>query len=128
MDTEVFEIFFRENYCEIAYQEIKADFEDVLLAGIEDIFIPEVDWNKLDERNFIAYMDNYPFTAFEAIVEDAFDELNPEIVDAVMDISVSCDNPDEITAIYWSTREQLLKNFLGKLYEEKLLPEIKEKR
>lgn len=52
-------------------------------------------------------------------MEDAFEMLNPEITDAVMDISMSMEREDEITAVYWKTLEDLLKQFLKQLYAEK---------
>ena len=59
------------------------------------------------------------YCQLEGCVEDAFEMLNPEITDAVMDISMSMEREDEITAVYWKTLEDLLKQFLKQLYAEK---------
>ena len=71
------------------------------------------------------YLRSYIYGEFEAITEEVFDSLNPEIVDAVMDISSTMENQDEITSIYWNTMEELLKNFLGQLFDEKIDAMIK---
>ena len=46
------------------------------------------------------------------------DDLNPEIVDAVMDVTTTTVNGDEITEQYWKKQEELLKEFLYQLYDE----------
>lgn len=123
IDKEVFDAFFRENYCTLEYGNVRNDFEEIAVRG-KELFVPETDFSKVTRKNFILYLTNEAYCEFEAVVEESFDSLNPEIVDAVMDISTSMQNEDEITGLYWSTCEELLKQFLRTLYEEKLEKEI----
>lgn len=128
MDAEVFDIFFRENYCPVEYKNVKADFEELAKAGVEELFAEETDFSKITDKNFIVYMDSSAYLEFEQIVEDTFDALNPEIVDAVMDVSDTTENPDEITEIFWETKSKLLREFLTTLYHEKLAAMIGERK
>lgn len=128
MDAEVFEIFFRENYCPVEYGNVKADFEELADAGIEELFAEDTDFSKITGKNFVVYMDGAAYTEFEQILDDTFDALNPEILDAVMDLSDTTENPDEITEIYWETKSKLLKEFLKNLYDEKLTKMIEENK
>lgn len=118
IDKEVFDTFFRESYVPVEYENVRAEFEEIAQAD-GDMFSEELGDKKLTEKNFILYMRSDIYCQFEACVEENFEVLNPEIVDAVMDVSTSQENEDEITGIYWETLETLLKTFLKQLYEEK---------
>lgn len=117
IDKEVFETFFRENYVPVEYKNIKEEFEEIASAG-NDIFTESYEARNLTKENFILYLTNDAYCAFEAVVEEALDDLNPEIVDAVMDVTTTMANGDEITEKYWNTGEELLKEFLYQLYDE----------
>lgn len=125
IDKEVFDTFFHENYCKLDYENVKQDFEEVIQCEVEELFIDTADFAKITKKNFIVYLRSYIYGEFEAITEEVFDSLNPEIVDAVMDISSTMENQDEITSIYWNTMEELLKKFLGQLFDEKIDAMIK---
>lgn len=120
VDKEVFDTFFKENYCEVDYKSIKNDFEEVTEGGLDWLFTDGTDYKKLTEKNFIIYLRSAAYGEFEAIVEEAFDAINPEIMDAVMDISMTTENEDEITAVYWDTCDALLKKFLKELFRTKI--------
>ena len=123
IDKEVFDTFFHESYCPLEYEQIQHDFEEVAAAG-EDLFTDSCDLTKLTRDNFFLYMTNDAYCAFESIVEESFDDLNPEIVDAVMDLSTTVANADEITEQYWSTCDSLLHIFLLRLYDENISKQI----
>lgn len=125
IDKEVFDTFFHENYCAVDYENVKSEFENVINCGVEELFIDTVDFAKVTKKNFIVYLRSYIYGEFEAIVEEVFDSLNPEIADAVMDVSCTMDEQDEITSVYWNTSEELLKKFLGQLFDEKIEEMIK---
>ena len=55
---------------------------------------------------------------FEAAVQEAMDDLNPEILDAVMDIMEFQDDGEEVTEKYWEMLRELLKEHLLQLYDE----------
>lgn len=118
IDKEVFDTFFRENYVPVEYANVKKEFHEIAQVDY-DMFSEELGDKELTEKNFILYMRGDVYCQLEACVEETFEVLNPEIVDAVMDISISQENEDEITGIYWETLESLLKTFLKQLYEEK---------
>lgn len=125
IDKEVFDTFFHENYCKVDYENVKKDFEEVIRCDVEELFIDTTDFSKITKKNFIVYLRSYVYGEFEAIMEEVFDSLNPEIADAVMDVSTTMEEQDEITAIYWNTMEELLKKFLGQLFDEKIDAMIK---
>ena len=118
IDKEEFDTFFRENYVPVEYGNVQEEFNEIAQADY-DMFSEELGDKELTEKNFIFYMRGDVYCQFEACVEETFEVLNPEIVDAVMDVSISQENEDEITGIYWETLESLLKTFLKQLYEEK---------
>lgn len=118
IDKEVFDTFFRENYIPVEYDNVKEEFYEIADIGY-DMFSEELGDKELTEKNFVLYLRSEVYCQLEACVEEAFELLNPEIVDAVMDISVSMANEDEITGVYWSTMEDLLKEFLRQLYRDK---------
>ena len=118
IDKEVFDTFFRENYVPVDYATVREEFYEIT-AVKEEVFSEELEDKPLTEKNFILYMRSDIYCQLEGCVEDAFEMLNPEITDAVMDISMSMEREDEITAVYWKTLEDLLKQFLRQLYAEK---------
>ena len=118
IDKEVFDTFFRENYVLVDYATVREEFYEIT-ADKEEVFSEELEDKPLTEKNFILYMRSDIYCQLEGCVEDAFEMLNPEITDAVMDISMSMEREDEITAVYWKTLEDLLKQFLKQLYAEK---------
>ena len=118
IDKEVFDTFFRENYVPVDYATVREEFYEIT-ADKEEVFSEELEDKPLTEKNFILYMRSDIYCQLEGCVEDAFEMLNPEITDAVMDISMSMEREDEITAVYWKILEDLLKQFLKQLYAEK---------
>ncbi|MCI5920324.1 MAG: hypothetical protein MRZ75_13545 [Roseburia sp.] len=117
IDKEVFDTFFKESYCPVEYKNVKTEFEEIAAVG-NDIFTDSYEARNLTKENFILYLTNDAYCAFEAVVEEAMDDLNPEIVDAVMDVTTTTVNGDEITEQYWKKQEELLKEFLYQLYDE----------
>lgn len=120
VDRDVFNTFFKENYCEIEYSNVRNDFFEIAERGLDELFTDGTDYFKITRKNFILYFRSETYSEFEAIVEEAFDSINPEIMDAVMDVSTTMENEDEITEVYWETCDKLLKDFLGQLFEEKI--------
>ena len=120
VDKEVFHTFFRESYCEVDYKSVRNDFEEVLGGGLDWLFADYTDFGKITEINFIIYLRSAAYGEFEAIVEENFDMINPEIADAVMDVSVTAENEDEITSAYWDKCKELLNQFLKELYNTQI--------
>lgn len=121
---EVFEVFFKENYCEIDYRDVKSDFEEIADKSLEDLFIDETDITKINRKNFVIYLFSDVYYEFEAALEEVMDAINPEVADAVMDVSTTTSNGDEITEIYWETKDKLMKDFLGLTYDAVIAPKI----
>lgn len=115
---EVFDVFFKENYCEIDYRDVKKDFEAIADRSLEELFTDETDITKLNRRNFVIYLQSDVYCEFEDTLE--------EVMDAVMDVSTTTSNGDEITGIYWETKDKLRKDFLGLVYDAKIAPKIAE--
>ena len=88
IDKEVFDTFFRENYVPVDYATVREEFYEIT-ADKEEVFSEELEDKPLTEKNFILYMRSDIYCQLEGCVEDAFEMLNPEITDAVMDISMS---------------------------------------
>lgn len=114
---EVFDKFFIESYCVVDYATVKESFEEVASAG-DDIFTGSYEAKNLKKNNFVLYLTSDAYCDFEAIVQEAMDDLNPEILDAVMDITEMQDDGEEVTEKYWETQRELLKDFLGQLYDD----------
>lgn len=127
VDEEVFRTFFRESYCTVDYAMVKEEFEEVAEGGLSALYAEDTDFSKVNEKTFIVYMRGDAYTEFETIVEETFDALNPEILDAVMDVSTTMEDCDEITEIYWETKSDLLKTFLRTLYSQKIKQMIEER-
>ena len=123
---EVFDVFFKENYCEIDYRDVKKDFEAIADRSLEELFTDETDITKLNRRNFVIYLQSDVYCEFEDTLEEVMDAINPEVLDAVMDVSTTTSNGDEITGIYWETKDKLRKDFLGLVYDAKIAPKIAE--
>lgn len=117
IDKEVFDKFFTESYCPVDYATVKEEFEEIAAAG-NDIFAEGYEARNLNRENFILYLSGAAYCDFEAVVQEAMDDLNPEILDAVMDITESMPEGDVITEKYWETQRELLKEFLQRLYDE----------
>lgn len=117
IDKEVFDKFFTESYCMVDYETVKEEFEAIASAG-NDIFTGSYEARNLNRDNFILYLTSDCYCDFEAAVQEAMDDLNPEILDAVMDVTEAQADGDEITEKYWDTQRELLHEFLLRLYDE----------
>lgn len=123
---EVFDVFFKENYCEIDYRDVKNEFEEIADRTLEELFTDETDITKVNRRNFVIYLQSDVYCEFEDVLEEVMDAINPEVMDAVMDVSATTSNGDEITEIYWDTKDKLRKDFLALVYDAKIAPKIAE--
>lgn len=117
IDKEVFDKFFTESYCAVDYETVKEEFEAIASVG-NDIFTGSYESRNLNRENFILYLTSESYCDFEAAVQEAMDDLNPEILDAVMDVTEAQPDGDEITEKYWETQRTLLHEFLLRLYDE----------
>ena len=117
IDKEVFDKFFEESYCVVEYENVKEEFEEVASAG-NDIFTGSSEARNLNRDTFILYLTSESYCDFEAIVQEAMDDLNPEILDAVMDVTEAQADGDEITEKYWETQRELVHDFLLRLYDD----------
>lgn len=117
IDKEVFDQFFTESYCPVDYKTVKAEFEEIASIG-NDIFTGNYEARNLNRDNFILYLTSEAYCDFEAVVQEAMDDLNPEILDAVMDVTETQPDGDEVTEKYWDTQRELLHEFLLQLYDE----------
>lgn len=117
IEKEVFDKFFTESYCPVEYETVKEEFEEIAGAG-NDIFTGSYEAKNLNRNNFILYLTSESYLDFEAAVQEAMDDLNPEILDAVMDVTESQPDGDEVTERYWDTQRELLHDFLLRLYDE----------
>lgn len=114
---EVFDKFFTESYCPLEYETVRAEFEEIAGNG-EDLFVENYSAKNLNRENFVLYLTSDSYCDFEAVVEEAMDDLNSEILDAVMDVTEMQPDGDEVTEIYWETQRELLHTFLLQLYDE----------
>ena len=101
----------------VDYTTVKEEFEQIASVG-NDIFTGSYEARNLNRGNFILYLTSEVYCDFEAAVQEAMDDLNPEILDAVMDVTENTPDGDEITEKYWDTQRTLLKEFLEQLYDE----------
>ena len=116
IDKEEFDKFFTDSYCPVDYETVREEFERIAEAG-NDIFTGSYEARNLNRDNFILYLTGEAYCDFEAVVQEAMDTLNPEILDAGMDVVEQTPDGDEITEKYWDTGRELLKEFLEKLYD-----------
>lgn len=123
---EVFDVFFKENYCEIDYRDVKNEFEEIADRTLEELFTDETDITKVNRKNFVIYLQSDVYCEFEDVLEEVMDAINPEVMDAVMDVSATTSNGDEITEIYWETKDKLRKDFLALVFDAKIAPKIVE--
>lgn len=117
IDKEVFDKFFTESYCPVEYATVKEEFEEIAAAENE-IFTGSYEARNLNRDNFILYLTSEAYCDFEAVVQEAMDDLNPEILDAVMDVTESQPDGNEITEKYWEMQRELLNDFLKQLYDD----------
>ena len=95
IDKEVFDKFFTESYCPVDYTTVKEEFEQIASVG-NDIFTGSYEARNLNRENFILYLTSEAYCDFEAAVQEAMDDLNPEILDAVMDVTEAQEDGDEL--------------------------------
>ena len=123
---EVFDVFFKENYCEIDYRDVKNEFEEIADRTLEELFTDETDITRVNRRNFVIYLQSDVYCEFEDVLEEVMDAINEEVMDAVLDVSATTSNGDEITEIYWDTKDKLRKDFLALVFDAKIAPKIAE--
>ena len=117
IDKEVFDKFFTESYCPVDYETVREEFERIAQAG-NDIFTGSYEARNLNRDNFILYLTSGSYCDFEAAVQEAMDDLNPEILDAVMDVTEAQADGDAVTEKYWDVATgERLHTFLLQLYD-----------
>lgn len=117
VDKEVFDLFFKENYCPLDYAQVKAELEEIVGDG-SDLLTEGKTLKDVNRKNYVIYMRSAIYCEIEAVVEEAMNDLNPEVYEAVLDVTTTLNNGDEITQSYWDTRDRLMKDFLGILYDQ----------
>lgn len=117
IDKEVFDKFFTESYCPVDYETVKEEFEKIAEEG-NDMFTGSYEAKNLNRENFILYLTSDCYCDFESVVQEAMDELNPEILDAVMDLTEAQPDGGEVTEKYWETQRELVHEFLLRLYDD----------
>lgn len=120
IDKEVFDEFFIESYFPVDYKTVKEEFEEIAKAQ-NDMFTESYEARNLKRENFILYLKSNVYCDFEAVVQEAMDDLNPEILEAVIDITEAQADGDLITETYWDTQRELLHTFLLCLYDEVII-------
>lgn len=85
-----------------------------------DLLVDGKTLKDVTRKNYVIYMNSDIYCQIEDLIEEAMNELNPEIEEAILDITTTTGNGDEITQMYWDTKDKLMKDFLGKLYDEYL--------
>ena len=117
-DKESFEEFFKEMYVPIDYKSIREEMREAAKAGW-DLFTEEYQQvHHMKKENYILYLTSDAYCTFEEIIENAVDMLNPEVSDAVMEISAGVSYDSSITEIYFDTIETSLKEMLDCLYDD----------
>ena len=117
IDKEVFDKFFTESYCPVDYETVKEEFEKIAEEG-NDMFTGSYEAKNLNRENFILYLTSDCYCDFESVVQEAMDELNPEILYAVMDLSDAQPDGGEVTEKYWETQSELVHEFLLRLNDD----------
>ncbi len=117
-DKESFEAFFQEMYVPIDYKTIQKEMREAAEPGWE-LFTEEYQQiHHIKKENYILYLTGDAYCTFEEIIENAVDMLNPEVSDAVLEISAGIDYDSSITEIYFDTTEKLLKEMLDCLFDD----------
>lgn len=117
-DKESFEEFFKEMYVPIDYKSIREEMREAAKAGW-DLFTEEYQQVRhMKKENYILYLTSDAYCTFEEIIENAVDMLNPEVSDAIMEISAGVSYDSSITEIYFDTIETSLKEMLDCLYDD----------
>ena len=117
-DKESFEEFFKEMYVPIDYKSIREEMREAAKAGW-DLFTEEYQQVRhMKKENYILYLTSDAYCTFEEIIENAVDMLNPEVSDAIMEISAGVGYDSSITEIYFDTIETSLKEMLDCLYDD----------
>lgn len=117
-DKESFEAFFQEMYVPIDYKTIQKEMREAAEPGWE-LFTEEYQQiHHIKKENYILYLTGDAYCTFEEIIENAVDMLNPEVSDAVLEISAGMDYDSSITEIYFDTTEKLLKEMLDCLFDD----------
>lgn len=117
-DKESFEEFFKEMYVPIDYKSIREEMREAASAGW-DLFTEEYQQvHHMKKENYVLYLTSDAYCTFEEIIENAVDMLNPEVSDAIMEISAGVSYDSSITEIYFDTIEKSLKEMLDCLYDD----------
>lgn len=116
-DKALFDEFFKENFCPLDYAQVRAELQEIVGDGY-DLLVDGKRLKDVTRKNYVIYMNSDIYCQIEECIEDAMNELSPDVADMVMDITAEFDNADEITAIYWDEKDKLMKEFLGTLFDE----------
>lgn len=118
-DKASFEKFFDENYIPVEYAMVKNDFHELAEEYGRDMFTEDyLAKGRIRKEDYILYMKNEVYCAFEEIVENAVDSLNQEIADAVLEIGNELEFDNSVTEVYFDNMENLLKRFLDCMFDE----------
>ena len=96
IDKEVFDKFLKRVTAPSNMRRSRRSLSGSHRSG-NDLFTGSYEARNLNRENFILYLTSDSYCDFEAAVQEAMDDLNPEILDAVMDVTEAQEDGDEIT-------------------------------
>lgn len=123
--AEAFEVFWKEKYVPIIYEDVREAFEDFVTSADGHIFLSDYEEkNCISKTDFKENLIQAAQFAFQDSLTEVFYDKNPEIYETAFAIfeeeELSGIKSEGIAQIFHETFHRLYAEFLDRLFDEKL--------
>lgn len=123
-DKEAFELFFKESYKPITYNDMRQGMEGLVKeAGLEIFHDEYVKSGKVSKKDFAEYLSQAAKFRFQDAMSEAFYDTNPEIYEAAFGLyELEPIKSKDITIIFHKVYAQVYQACLECLFDEVIAP------
>lgn len=117
---EEFEVFFKENYTPLSYEDVKEAFESFYKEQDGKIFHEDYEISgSISKDDFFENLSNTAMFTFQDTLTEAFYEKNPDVYETAFAIfEENGGKHSEVTQIFDQTYKSLYQQFLNQFFDE----------
>lgn len=124
-NKEAFDNYWKNEYIELTYEDVREKFEAVLKEAEGHIFLSDYEENGcISQADFKENLSQDAEFMFQDILTEIFYEKNPELYETAFEIyevsQMSGEGDKAIAQTFHETYQKLYQDFLNQLYEEKI--------
>lgn len=119
---EAFDKFFQENYTEVKYEDVQAEFEDYVKSVDKHIFLSDYEENNSISRgDFIENLHEDAQFFFQDTLTEVFYDKNPDVYETAFGLYEAAQmegKPElDVSGTFHETFQSLYQEFLGQIFD-----------